>query len=153
MTRVALARHIMDTFSRAKRSSIMSAVRSRGNRTTEVALGRLLCSAGLRGYRKHWKVEGHPDFAWPGLKIAVFVDGCFWHGCPRCNEFPKTNAAFWAAKIETNRRRDRRVNARLRRGGWIVLRIRECLIGPRSIRRIAAAIANKRSPTSPSSRT
>lgn len=122
----------------------MSAVRSRGNRTTEVALGRMLCSAGLRGYRKHWKAEGHPDFAWPGLKVAVFVDGCFWHGCPRCNESPKTNAAFWATKIDTNRRRDRRVNARLRRDGWIVLRVWECLMGPSAVKRIAAAVGLRR---------
>lgn len=122
----------------------MSAVRSRGNRTTEVALGRMLWSAGLRGYRKHWDVDGHPDFAWPGLKVAVFVDGCFWHGCPRCNESPQTNAAFWAAKIGTNRRRDQRVNARLRRDGWLVLRVWECRMGSAAVRRIAAAVDRRR---------
>jgi DNA mismatch endonuclease (patch repair protein) len=122
----------------------MSAVRSRGNRTTEVALGRMLWAAGLRGYRKHWQVEGHPDFAWPGLKIAVFVDGCFWHGCPRCNESPKTNAAFWSAKIATNRRRDQRVNTRLRGDGWIVLRVWECRMGATAVRRIAAAVDRRR---------
>lgn len=134
----------MDTFTRAKRSDIMSAVRSRGNRTTEIALGRLLWDAGLRGYRKHWNVEGHPDFAWPGRKIAVFVDGCFWHGCPRCNESPKTNAAFWRDKIQTNRRRDQRVNARLRREGWAVVRVRECRLGPSAVKRIVKAVADRR---------
>jgi DNA mismatch endonuclease, patch repair protein len=74
----------MDRFSKEHRSRIMASVRSRGNRSTEVALGKLLWSAGLRGYRKHWPIEGRPDFAWPQLKIALFVDGCFWHGCPYC---------------------------------------------------------------------
>ena len=67
----------MDHVSKEVRSKIMAAVRSKGNRTTELPLGRLLWAAGLRGYRKHWPVEGKPDFAWPGLKVAVFVDGCF----------------------------------------------------------------------------
>ncbi|MGE5536706.1 MAG: hypothetical protein ACM3W7_14450 [Acidobacteriota bacterium] len=74
----------MDSFSRAKRC-IMSAVRSRGKRMTGIALGRALWNASLRGYRKHCDVEGHRDFAKPGLKVAVFVDGCFSHGCPRCS--------------------------------------------------------------------
>ncbi len=72
----------------------MSAVRSRGNRMTGIAIGRVLWNASLRGYRKHWDVRGQRDFAKPGLKVAAFVDGCLSHGCPRCNESPKTNAAF-----------------------------------------------------------
>jgi DNA mismatch endonuclease (patch repair protein) len=117
----------------------MATVRSKGNRSTEVALGRLLWAAGLRGYRKHWKVAGRPDFAWPGRKVAVFVDGCFWHGC-RCKYLPATNRKFWKSKIETNMRRDRRVTARLRREGWRVIRIKECRVAtPSTLRRIAAA--------------
>ena len=72
----------MDHVSQEVRSKIMATVRSKGNRTTELRLARLLCEAGLRGYRRQWPVDGKPDFAWPGLKVAVFVDGCFWHGCP-----------------------------------------------------------------------
>lgn len=121
----------------------MAAVRSRGNATTELPIGKLLWAAGLRGYRKHWKVVGRPDFAWPGRKIAVFVDGCFWHGCARCKTFPRTNAAFWRNKIETNRARDKRVTRQLRRRGWTVLRFWEHAVERRPeavVRKIAAAV-------------
>jgi DNA mismatch endonuclease (patch repair protein) len=79
----------------------------------------------MRGYRKHWKVRGKPDFAWPGRKIAVFVDGCFWHGCTKCKYLPRTNTAFWQNKIETNQARDRRVRRSLRIQGWTVLKFWE----------------------------
>lgn len=115
----------MDHVSRKVRSKIMAAVRSRGNTTTELPLGKLLWALGLRGYRKHWKVQGKPDFAWPGRRIAVFVDGCFWHGCAKCKYLPRTNVAFWRSKIETNQTRDRRVRRSLRRQGWTVLRFWE----------------------------
>ena len=115
----------MDHVSKEVRSQIMAAVRSRGNTTTELALGKLLWASGVRGYRKHWKVAGKPDFAWPGRKIAVFVDGCFWHGCVRCKTLPGTNVEFWQKKIETNRARDKRVTKLLRIDGWTVLRFWE----------------------------
>jgi DNA mismatch endonuclease (patch repair protein) len=131
----------MDHVSKEVRSRIMAAIRSRGNASTELPIGKLLWASGLRGYRKHWKVAGRPDFAWPGRKVAVFVDGCFWHGC-RCKSLPTSNAEFWRDKIETNQRRDRRVSQSLRRKGWIVIRIRECAIRkPSTLARIAAAIA------------
>ena len=118
----------MDHVSKEVRSKIMAAVRSTGNRTTELALGRLLWAAGLRGYRKHWPVAGKPDFAWPRLKVAVFVDGCFWHGCRQCKYLPKTHTTFWRDKIETNRKRDRRISRTLRRAGWTVIRVKECVV-------------------------
>jgi DNA mismatch endonuclease (patch repair protein) len=130
----------MDHVTKEVRSKIMAAVHSRGNTTTELPLGRLLWAAGIRGYRKHWPVAGKPDFAWPGLKLAVFVDGCFWHGC-RCKHLPRTNTEFWRNKIETNRRRDRRVAGSLRRNGWTVLRIRECVVRkPATLARIVRAL-------------
>lgn len=129
------------------RSRIMASVRSKGNRTTEVALGRLLWAAGMRGYRRQWHVAGRPDFAWPGLKVAVFVDGCFWHGCS-CKYLPKSNRNFWRSKIESNKRRDRRVTAELRKTGWTVLRIKECTVGrPSTLKRIVAAVESKRAAT------
>lgn len=64
-----------------------------------------------------------PDFVFPKLRVALFVDGCFWHGCPRHATWPKTRAAFWKNKIETNRARDRRVNSALRKRGWVVVRV------------------------------
>lgn len=83
---------------------------------------------GCLGYRKHWKVFGRPDFAWPGRKIAVFVDGCFWHGCPQCYSRPKTNQRFWKGKLEANQGRDEKVNKVLSTAGWKVLRVWECRI-------------------------
>ncbi len=82
----------------------MASIRSRGNGTTELALGKLLRAAGLLGYRKHWPVSGKPDFAWPGRKIAVFVDGCFWHGCTKCKYLPRTNSVFWKEKFAANKK-------------------------------------------------
>jgi DNA mismatch endonuclease, patch repair protein len=123
----------------------MSAVKSFGNKTTELALGRLLWQRGLRGYRKHWPVAGTPDFAWPGLRVALFVDGCFWHGCPRCKRIPTSNMAFWNSRIGGNRERDARVNRALRRDGWLVLRVWECaLTKERTIEKIRAAINERR---------
>lgn len=136
----------MDHVCKEVRSKIMALVRSKGNRSTEVALGRLLWAAGLRGYRKQWPVDGKPDFAWPRLRVAVFVDGCFWHGCRRCKYLPHSHAKFWRNKIETNERRDRRVSQRLRRAGWVVIRVKECTVKrPATLNRIADAVAAARS--------
>jgi DNA mismatch endonuclease (patch repair protein) len=135
---------VMDHVSPKVRSKIMAAVHPRGNTTTELPLARLLWGAGIRGYRKHWPVAGKPDFAWPGRKVAVFVDGCFWHGC-RCKYLPRTNTDFWRKKIETNMRRDRRVAQSLRRDGWTVLRIKECVVWkPATLARIVRALGLSR---------
>ena len=134
----------MDHVSKAVRSRIMASVRSRGNATTELAFGRLLWNAGLRGYRKHWPVSGKPDFAWPTRKIAIFIDGCFWHGCQKCKHLPRTNTEFWKNKIELNRKRDHRIAAKLRRQGWIVIRIRECDVrAARSLNRVRKAFYSR----------
>jgi DNA mismatch endonuclease (patch repair protein) len=135
----------MDIVSKQTRSRMMASVRSRGNRSTEKALGDVLRAEGIRGYRKHWKVEGKPDFAWPGRKIAIFVDGCFWHGCGRCRNLPKSNAAFWRDKILSNKRRDRRVTQHLRRAGWLVIRVKECAVLESSTTRSIRSALNSRS--------
>ena len=116
----------MDQVSSNERSQIMKAVRSRGNRSTEARVGKMLWAAGFRGYRKHWPILGKPDFCWPGRKLTLFVDGCFWHVCPRCKKIPSSNEDYWSHKIARNRQRDRQVNRTLRKQGWTVLRIREC---------------------------
>src|SRR5712671_4257527 len=119
----------------------MAAIHSRGNTTTELPLAKLLWTTGIRGYRKHWPVPGKPDFAWPGRKIAVFVDGCFWHGCTKCRSVPTSNVEFWKNKIATNRRRDQRVTRLLRSQGWRVVRIWECCVKRNSsLRRIAKLV-------------
>ncbi|NDB96481.1 MAG: very short patch repair endonuclease, partial [Verrucomicrobia bacterium] len=108
------------------RSEVMSRIRGKGNEKTELRLFRLMRAEGIRGWRRHAPIPGRPDFSFRKQKVAVFVDGCFWHGCPKCFQLPRQNRAFWKAKIEWNRKRDRSVNGRLRRLGWKVLRIREC---------------------------
>lgn len=122
------ARKQRTTFGGLSRSELMSRVRSRGNETTEVRLAKLLRKAGLKGWQRGYPLIGSPDFVWRDARVAVFVDGCFWHGhgCKRRNVQPKTNAKAWKEKIEGNKKRDRRVNRELRRQGWSVVRIWEC---------------------------
>lgn len=105
----------------------MSRVRSTGNQTTEKRLAGLLRKMGLSGWRRHQPLPGQPDFVWPGFKVAVFVDGCFWHGhdCGK-NVTPKTNAKAWQDKIIRNKSRDRQMTRHLRQEGWRVVRIWEC---------------------------
>lgn len=135
----------MDRVPKQVRSRIMASVRSRGNRTTEQAMAAALRRAGLVGYKKHVRVTGKPDFAWPRLKVALFVDGCFWHGCPRCDRPSKSNLAFWRKKVADNRRRDRRVAQRLRRDGWSVLRVWECkVLAHSTMARIERALRARR---------
>lgn len=102
----------------------MAKVRQKGT-DAEVALRRELFRIGLR-YRIDYEVLKKPrrvaDIAFPGRRIAIFVDGCFWHGCPQHASWPKRNAELWRQKIETNRLRDADTNERLRSLGWTVLR-------------------------------
>lgn len=98
------------------------------NTRPELEMRRLLREAGYPGYRLHWKrAPGHPDIAYPGRRVAIFVNGCFWHRCPHCNPpSPKTNGAFWAAKFATNAARDERHRAALLAAGWRVITVWEC---------------------------
>lgn len=126
------ARKEKTTFGSLDRSALMAKVRSTGNETTELSMARLLRSARVTGWRRHLKLPGKPDFAWPNQRIALFIDGCFWHG-HRCgkNITPKTNTALWARKIATNKKRDSRISQQLRRRGWCVLRVWECSLKKR----------------------
>jgi DNA mismatch endonuclease (patch repair protein) len=112
-----------DIWSPQKRSEVMSLIRGKGNKETEHALLTLLKQNKITGWRRHLPLPGKPDFAFPKEKVAVFVDGCFWHGCPKCYTRPKTNRKFWDKKREDNMARDRRVDRQLRREGWKVIRI------------------------------
>ena len=112
-----------DVFSKRKRSEIMSRVRSIGNRSTEMAMVSLLCRHRITGWRRRGRVFGSPDFVFPKHRLAVFVDGCFWHGCARHGTKPTTNISFWHAKLTRNRIRDRLVTRTLKQRGWRVLRI------------------------------
>lgn len=108
-----------------KISRVMSA--NKGKDTTpEMLLRRLLSSNGIRGYRQNWKkAPGRPDVAFPKRKIAIFIDGCFWHGCKKCYVAPKTNSRFWKQKIERNQKRDIRNSQELKKLGWTCVRIWE----------------------------
>nr|WP_012477498.1 very short patch repair endonuclease [Thermus sp. 4C]ABQ95626.1 putative DNA G:T-mismatch repair endonuclease [Thermus sp. 4C] len=114
----------MDIFTPEKRSELMRKVKT-SSTGPEVKLRRLLRVAGIRGYRIKNNLPGRPDVVFPKRKVAIFVDGCFWHGCPVCNKKPKTNAEFWRRKIKENRQRDARVDELLARQGWSVVRIWE----------------------------
>lgn len=113
----------------------MARIRGRGNKDTEMALAKLLRANGITGWRRHTRVSGtkskaqsftvKPDFVFHKQRVAVFVDGCFWHGCPKHATQPKNNHAFWQKKLGGNKARDRKVNRMLRRNGWTVLRIWE----------------------------
>jgi DNA mismatch endonuclease (patch repair protein) len=103
----------------------MSRIRGHGNKQTELALIQFFRRHGITGWRRHRPVFGRPDFVFPRLRLAVFVDGCFWHQCPRHSNIPAGNRAFWAAKLDANKRRDRLVNRTLAGRGWVVLRVWE----------------------------
>jgi DNA mismatch endonuclease (patch repair protein) len=108
------------------RSHLMRSVRSKGNKTTETRLRSALVKHKIRGWKvRPVGVPGNPDFVFPKPKVAIFVDGCFWHGCPICGRVPRTNSQFWAAKIASNRRRDKIIIRRLRADGFLVLRLWE----------------------------
>jgi len=93
----------------------------------ELILRKMLRDAGYPGYRLQWKVPGRPDIAYPGRKIAVFINGCFWHRCPKCNlPIPKSNQEFWKAKFRRNVERDRKNINELEALGWKVFVIWEC---------------------------
>ncbi len=114
-----------DVFTKAKRSEVMSRIRSRGNKDTELTLAKLLRQHCIAGWRRNQPVFGKPDFIFPKFRLAVFVDGCFWHGCPKHATKPKSNRAYWRRKFEGNRSRDKKTTAKLRREGWNVIRIWE----------------------------
>ncbi len=112
-----------DMFSPKQRSEIMSKVKGRENKATELRLIRVFREFGIRGWRRRAKVLGKPDFIFPAARLAVFVDGCFWHGCPIHGSLPISNRTFWVRKLTRNKLRDRVVRQKLKSLGWSVLRI------------------------------
>lgn len=159
-----------DVFTREKRSDVMSRIRGRGNRDTELALAKLFRQNRITGWRRHLKIKldqprivvlkstkqnqrnkpktraqlvVHPDFVFHKQRTVVFVDGCFWHGCPKHSNMPANNQAFWEKKLNGNKARDRFVNRGLRNAGWKVIRIWEHDIAKRSdacLKRIQRAL-------------
>ena len=116
----------MDTVSTKTRSNIMRAVRSRDNKSTERKLRASMVGTGTRGWVMHEKsLPGRPDFVFMDKRVAVFVDGCFWHGCPSCYRRPSSSQEYWDNKLSKNSNRDKRNTASLEEMGWSVLRIWE----------------------------
>lgn len=114
-----------DVFTKAKRSEVMSRIRGRGNKATELRLMAIFRQFGITGWRRHQPVFGKPDFVFRQQRVAVFVDGCFWHGCAKHSNMPVNNRAFWMKKLTGNQIRDRLVTRTLRKGGWRVVRVWE----------------------------
>jgi len=114
-----------DVFDAEKRSVVMAAIRSRGNQDTELKLISIFRLFGIKGWRRNFPLIGRPDFVFRKERIAVFVDGCFWHGCPVHGRKPGSNQEYWGPKLLRNRARDRRVTRELKKLGWKVIRIWE----------------------------
>ena len=124
MTRTAFG-YMADTWTKSKRSEVMSLIKGHGNKGTELVLVRLFRKHKITGWRRKIPLPGKPDFTFRQNKLVVFVDGCFWHGCPKHRRIPKSNKAFWRNKIFGNMKRDVTVRHFLRQSGWKVVRIWE----------------------------
>lgn len=116
----------------------------------EMELRRLLREAGFPGYRLHWKnAPGRPDIAYPGRKVAIFVNGCFWHRCPHCQPpVPKSHTDFWQKKFDLNVERDARKTAELEAAGWTVITVWECELRSNAELLVASIVKNLRHPES-----
>jgi DNA mismatch endonuclease, patch repair protein len=140
----------MDRLDADTRSKLMSRVRTRDT-GPELVLRRALWAAGLRGWRLHPKrVPGRPDLAWLGRRVAVFIDGAFWHGHP--DHYWGQSGEFWDAKIARNRARDARVNEELAADGWSIVRLWDFEVASdleSSVRRVEAALSSRAVRASP----
>jgi DNA mismatch endonuclease (patch repair protein) len=114
---------MVDVFSQEKRSEIMARVKGHGNKATEQRVTEIFREHSITGWRRHYSLFGKPDFVFRKKRLAVFVDGCFWHSCPKHGSQPVNNLDFWQAKLLRNKRRDRLVNKTLKDQGWCVLRV------------------------------
>jgi len=117
---------LMDWLAPEQRARNMAAIRSRGNRSTEKAIRFRMIRAGVSG----WKLcasdlPGKPDFVFEDARLVVFLDGCYWHGCPNCYRAPTSNTGYWSQKFARNKARDRKVGRLLRAEGWRVVRFWE----------------------------
>lgn len=121
----------------------MAQIRGTGNKQTELRLAKILRRNRIAGWRRHQRIQGRPDFIFRSEKVAIFVDGCFWHGCPLHGRKPDSNQTYWLPKLERTKRRDRRNTRRLRAGGWCVVRLWDHDLNDegRVVRRLVRALA------------
>lgn len=115
-----------DVYDKEKRSAIMRKIKGKGNKSTELALITVFKEQGISGWKRGYPVKGHPDFVFIKRRIAVFVDGCFWHGHNCRNTHPEENKDFWNKKINDTTYRDIETTKMFENRGWTVLRIWEC---------------------------
>lgn len=137
-----------DIFDNEKRSEIMRKVKSKKNKSTELRLIEVFKKNGITGWKRNYPVKGHHDFVFLKEKVAVFVDGCFWHGHDCRNTRPANNQEYWQNKRERNMKHDRAVTAMLGNRGWTVLRIWECELKKKNeadlMQRLSASLSSKR---------
>ncbi len=117
---------MVDVFDKRQRSQIMRKVKSYGNASTEVKLISVFSANDIHGWKRNYSVKGRPDFVFLNKRIAIFVDGCFWHGHDCRNTRPSDNKEYWDKKRERNMKRDQEVTALFESRGWTVIRIWEC---------------------------
>jgi DNA mismatch endonuclease, patch repair protein len=115
---------MVDVLTQEQRKFNMSRIKGK-NTDPEVRLRKLLFANGIRGYRVHYNILGKPDIVFVKRKIAIFIDGCFWHKCPVDFQEPETRKEFWMAKIDSNVERDTKNTLRLQEAGWTVVRFWE----------------------------
>ena len=130
-----------DVFTKQKRSEIMSKVKSSRNSSTELKMIGVFKEYKIIGWRRNYKIKGKPDFVFPKLKIAVFTDGCFWHGHDCRNTKPQDNKEYWSNKISKNKNRDKNVTDYLIRKGWAVIRIWECELKKKNLQKLLEKIS------------
>ena len=131
-----------DVFTKEKRAEVMSRIKGKGNKDTELVMIQILRTYLVSGWRRNQTLLGKPDFVFPKQRVALFVDGCFWHGCSKHFNMPKNNREFWEKKLLGNKERDKLVSKELRKMGWKVVRVWEHeLSNPdRVVRRILAVL-------------
>jgi DNA mismatch endonuclease (patch repair protein) len=131
-----------DVFTAEKRSVVMSRIRGSGNRDTEMRMIEVFRADRITGWRRNAKLFGKPDFVFPKQRVAVFVDGCFWHRHAGCKfaYTPKSRLEFWLRKFDNNIVRDKLVTQTLRKAGWKIVRVWECDLVLRRSNRVASRI-------------
>lgn len=125
-----------DPFTQIERSNIMRSVKSSGNKSTELKVITIFRRLKISGWRRNYKLSGKPDIVFPKKKIALFVDGCFWHGHSCRNTKPRHNKKYWTMKIRRNKARDKKVTKLLQTRGWTVVRFWECQISADRIQKL-----------------
>jgi DNA mismatch endonuclease, patch repair protein len=121
----------------------MAAIRSFGNKDTELRLAAIFRATGITGWRRRQPLLGRPDFVFRRARLAVFVDGCFWHGCPKHGRQPTSNRGYWIPKLRRNQERDLAVKRALSKRGWTVIRLWEHeLTSPLLAKRISRVLAH-----------